>query len=108
MQCWASCRNTGPRPRWLLSRGCWRLFQGSAAQAALTGESQPVAKLADAAPAAAPLAERSSMIFMNTVISRGRLEAVVTATGMATEMGRLAGLLAQAEETQTPLQVELD
>lgn len=48
------------------------------------------------------------MVFMNTVLTRGRLEAVVTATGMQTEMGRLAGLLAETTEGQTPLQVQLD
>lgn len=78
------------------------------AEAALTGESAPVAKTAAAVAADTPLAERQGMIFMNTVATRGRLEAVVTATGMDTEMGRLAGLLRDASEPPTPLQIQLD
>ncbi|MCX9156408.1 cation-translocating P-type ATPase [Niveibacterium sp. 24ML] len=78
------------------------------AEAALTGESHPLAKHADAVDEAAALAERANMVFMNTVVTRGRLEAVVTATGMATEMGRLAGLLAATAEGATPLQQQLD
>mgnify|MGYP001805871810 CR=1 FL=1 len=78
------------------------------AEAALTGESVPVAKSHWPVAEDAPLAERSSLVFMGTVVTRGRLEAVVVATGMATEMGRLAGLLAQTHEAPTPLQVQLD
>lgn len=78
-------------------------------ESALTGESQPVAKDAAAVVAAdAPLAERVNMLFMNTVVTRGRAELLVTATGMATEMGRLTGLLEEAEPGPTPLQVQLD
>ncbi|MDD3354218.1 HAD-IC family P-type ATPase [Zoogloea sp.] len=86
------------------------LFARSAevAEAALTGESAPVTK--DELPVAedAVLAERHNMLFMNTVVTRGRLEALVTATGMNTEMGRLAGLLSDTSEPATPLQVQLD
>ena len=78
------------------------------AEAALTGESHAVAKHPAAVDAKAALAERYSMVFMNTVVTRGRIEAVVTATGMATEMGKIAGLLAEAAESATPLQVQLD
>ncbi|GAB3540550.1 cation-transporting P-type ATPase [Noviherbaspirillum agri] len=78
------------------------------AEAALTGESHAVAKLPEAVPEPVPLAERHNMVFMNTVVTRGRLEAVVTATGMRTEMGRLAGLLTETAEGETPLQVQLD
>ena len=78
------------------------------AEAALTGESHAVAKTPLAVAADAVLAERGSMVFMNTVVTRGRIEALVTATGMATEMGRLAGLLAETAESATPLQVQLD
>ena len=78
------------------------------AEAALTGESYPVGKLPDIVAESAALAERHNMVFMNTVVTRGRLEAVVTATGMHTEMGRLAGLLAETAEGETPLQVQLD
>jgi len=78
------------------------------AEAALTGESHAVAKLPDAVAESAVLAERHNMVFMNTVVTRGRLEAVVIATGMHTEMGRLAGLLAETAEGETPLQIQLD
>lgn len=78
------------------------------AEAALTGESHAVAKTPEAVADTAVLAERHNMVFMNTVVTRGRLEAVVTATGMHTEMGRLAGLLAETAEGQTPLQIQLD
>jgi Ca2+-transporting ATPase len=78
------------------------------AEAALTGESQPVAKRPDTVDEKSALAERHNMVFMNTVVTRGRLEAVVTATGMRSEMGRLAGLLAATAEGQTPLQRQLD
>jgi Ca2+-transporting ATPase len=78
------------------------------AEAALTGESHAVAKLPDAVAESAVLAERHNMVFMNTVVTRGRLEAVIIATGMHTEMGRLAGLLAETAEGETPLQIQLD
>ncbi|GAB2181120.1 calcium-transporting P-type ATPase, PMR1-type [Denitratisoma sp. agr-D3] len=78
------------------------------AEAALTGEAVAVAKQTEALPADTPLAERSNCLYMNTVVTRGRLEAVVTATAMATEMGRLAHLLQQAEAAATPLQDQLD
>jgi len=78
-------------------------------EAALTGESHAVAKDSGHTVAAeAPLAERVNMAYMNTVVTRGRAELLVTATGMATEMGRLSGLLAQAESGPTPLQLQLD
>ncbi len=78
------------------------------AEAALTGESHAVAKQPHAVAEHAVLAERHGMVFMNTVVTRGRIEAVVTATGMGTEMGRLAGLLAETAEGETPLQRQLD
>ena len=78
-------------------------------EAALTGESQPAAKDASmVAPADAPLAERPNMAYMNTVVTRGRAEMLVTATGMATEMGRLTNMLEEAEPGPTPLQIQLD
>jgi P-type Ca2+ transporter type 2C len=79
------------------------------AEAALTGESHAVGKHAGALPPGEhALAERFNMAFMNTVITRGRLELVVTATGMNTEMGRISGLMDAAQESATPLQVQLD
>ena len=79
------------------------------AEAALTGESQAVGKYAGVlAPGAHALAERLNMVFMNTVVTCGRIEALVTATGMDTEMGRISGLLDEAPEQATPLQLQID
>ena len=79
------------------------------AEAALTGESHAVGKLVDALPVGPhPLAERSNMAYMNTVVNRGRLELLVCATGMATEMGRITGLLDTAKDSPAPLQIQLD
>ncbi|MDP2811658.1 MAG: HAD-IC family P-type ATPase [Rhodocyclaceae bacterium] len=78
------------------------------AEAALTGESQAVAKSPEAVDEKSALAERRGMVFMNTVVTRGRIEALVTATGMHTEMGKIAGFLAATAESATPLQVQLD
>ena len=76
-------------------------------ESALTGESSPVTKAVAATADDVPLAERSGMVHANTVVTRGRAEVVVTATGMTTEIGRLAGMLQQARQPQTPLQVQL-
>lgn len=65
-------------------------------ESALTGESVPVEK------------NVPQMLFMNNVVTRGRAEMVVTATGMRTEIGKLANLLNQTEEDATPLQIQLD
>jgi Ca2+-transporting ATPase len=78
------------------------------AEAALTGESHAVAKQTEAVAEKSALAERHNILFMNTVVTRGRVEAIVTATGMHTEMGKIAGLLAETAEGETPLQVQLD
>ena len=87
----------------------WAAHNTQVAEAALTGESNAVSKHADAlAPGVQPLAERFNMAYMNTVITRGRLELLVSATGMHTEMGRITDLLASAPESPTPLQVQLD
>jgi len=78
-------------------------------ESSLTGESVPVSKQdAVLTDKDASLAERSNMLYLNNAVTRGRAEMVVTATGMKTEIGRLATLLAQAEDGATPLQVQLD
>jgi Ca2+-transporting ATPase len=77
-------------------------------EAALTGESVPVGKSADPDAAETPLAERSSMVYKGTNVTRGRGEAVVVETGMSTEMGTIAEALAGTEEQDTPLQRDLD
>jgi magnesium-transporting ATPase (P-type) len=77
------------------------------AEAALTGESQPVAKHPEPLSGEVALADRVNMVHAGTAVTRGRARAVVTATGMATEMGRIAGLLARTEDEATPLQREV-
>jgi P-type Ca2+ transporter type 2C len=88
-----------------------RLLESAAlqtAEAALTGESLPVTK--DAAPIAedVPLGDRGNMVFSGTAVTYGRGKAIVIATGMHTEMGRIAGLLKATPDEPTPLQRELD
>ncbi len=74
-----------------------------------TGESVPVSKVADKICCGeAPLAERANMVFMNTSITRGRGECIVTATGMQTQIGLIAQMMGTAETPMTPLQVQLD
>lgn len=78
-------------------------------ESALTGESLPAAKQSAALAAAdAPLGERINMAYMNTLLTRGRAELLVTATGADTEMGRLSQELALAAQVASPLQVQLD
>ncbi len=77
-------------------------------ESALTGESVPSEKDAGAAVAEnAPLGDRSNMVFSGCSITYGTALAVVTATGMRTEMGKIAKLLSGEAETQTPLQQKL-
>ena len=81
-------------------------------EAALTGESVPVEKHADAIELEAgaddiPLGDRKNMCYMGSTVVYGRGRAVVVSTGMDTEMGKIAGALAEAKEELTPLQVKL-
>lgn len=77
-------------------------------ESALTGESVPSEKDADAVvPEKAPLGDRSNMVFSGCSITYGTASAVVTATGMDTEMGKIANLLDNEEDSQTPLQKKL-
>jgi len=76
-------------------------------EAALTGESVPVEKSIEPAPPGAPLAERPDSVFMGTSVATGTAIAEVVATGMRTELGKIAHLLATAQETVTPLQQRL-
>jgi Ca2+-transporting ATPase len=79
------------------------------AEAALTGESLPVSKSTEAiAKADTPLGDRTDMAYMNTEVTRGAGEIVVTATGMATEVGHISGLLQGEGIEKTPLTKELD
>ncbi len=76
-------------------------------EAALTGESQPVAKSTSQAKADAALAERTASVFMGTAVASGAGRAVVVATGMKTELGKVAHLLSTAVDEDTPLQKRL-
>ena len=80
-------------------------------EAALTGESVPVDKLIKVLGGKEndeiPLGDRKNMAYMGSTVVYGRGKAVVVATGMDTEMGKIANAIAQAEESQTPLQIKL-
>ena len=78
-------------------------------ESSLTGESDNVEKQSDTLSSSpVPLAEQSNMIFSGSLITGGRATAVVTATGMDTEIGKIAAMMNAAEEKKTPLQVSLD
>ena len=77
------------------------------AEAALTGESLPESKQTAPLGEEAALGDRSNMVFSGTAVTHGRGRAVVTATGMDTQMGRIAGMLKEAPAETTPLQKEL-
>jgi P-type Ca2+ transporter type 2C len=77
-------------------------------EAPLTGESVPVAKEIKPIDADVGIGDRRNMLFSATVATYGRGRAIVVATGMGTEVGRIAGLLEAAEKEPTPLQQELD
>lgn len=74
----------------------------------LTGESLPVAKEVRELPPAAALAERRNMVFAGSLVTRGKAEAVVVATGLRTEMGQIARFLKRDTGEFTPLQRRLD
>ena len=77
-------------------------------ESALTGESVPAGKNAQAEISAdAPIGDRTNMVYSGCSITYGMAKAVVTDTGMGTEMGKIAGLLAGEKETRTPLQQKL-
>ena len=74
-------------------------------ESAMTGESVPVSKAAlDSLPEETPLADRKNMVISSTVITNGRATCIVTATGMDTEVGHIAGMLMGEDDTDTPLQ----
>lgn len=78
-------------------------------EAALTGESHAVAKSTAALDGGdLPLGDRINLLYMNTVVTHGRAEMIVIETGMSTEMGKLAGMIATTPESETPLQKQLD
>ncbi len=77
-------------------------------ESALTGESVPVAKQVGPVAEETPLAERASMAYKGTAVTRGAGEGVVVATGMNTELGEISSLVAEAEEEATPLEERLE
>ncbi|MCB1138735.1 MAG: cation-translocating P-type ATPase [Leptospiraceae bacterium] len=77
-------------------------------EAALTGESLAVSKECLDIGEDVQLSDRRNMLYMNTMVSKGRCEILVVATGMKTEMGRIAGMLSDSVEARTPLQEQLD
>ena len=89
-----------------------RLFASSSLEvqeSVLTGEAMAVAKSADATVGAeVPLADRVTAVYMNTAVTRGRGEVLVTDTGMAGETGRIADMLHQAQPGPTPLQRQIN
>lgn len=78
-----------------------------AMEASLTGESQPVEKIVNALNPNTALADRKNMAYSSTIITKGRAKAVVVATGMNTEIGKIAGMLEDIKDEATPLQKKL-
>ena len=78
-------------------------------ESALTGESLPAAKgIEPVQGAGTPLGDRTGMVYMNTNVTRRAGEFVVTATGMATEVGHISGMLAEEQDVKTPLTRQMD
>jgi Ca2+-transporting ATPase len=77
-------------------------------EAPLTGESTPVGKQIETIPSDASVADRKNMAYMGTTVVYGRGRALVTATGMSSEFGRIAGMLQEVKPPPTPLQVSLN
>lgn len=77
-------------------------------EAALTGESVPVDKASDPVASNAALGDRSSMLFSGTLVAAGTGRGVVVATGMATEIGKISGMLQKVETLSTPLVRQMD
>ena len=77
-------------------------------EAALTGESQPVKKAIGILAEKIPIADMKNMVFSGTIIVSGRAKAVVTATGMQTEIGKIARMIEEVKPEPTPLQKKMD
>ncbi|HLC64246.1 MAG TPA: HAD-IC family P-type ATPase, partial [Patescibacteria group bacterium] len=83
-------------------------FELETSEAPLTGESSSVRKVVKALEKGRILAERSNLVYSGTLVSQGRGRAIVIATGLNTEIGKIAGLLQEIEEEATPLQKKLN
>lgn len=78
-------------------------------ESALTGESEAVEKSADAIEEGqVAIGDQANMVFSGSLVTYGRADAVATATGMGTEIGRIASLMNETEQRKTPLQASLD
>jgi len=77
-------------------------------EASLTGESVPSGKCIKALREEAPITAQENMVFMGTIVTRGHARAIVTFTGMDTEIGKIAGMVQEVKEKPTPLQDKLD
>jgi len=91
------------------SRMVWVTSNFGSQEASLTGESTPVLKQVAALDREeVPLADRVNMVYMGTSVVSGRGRAVVVRTGMATELGKIAGMIQEIEQDETPLQRKLE
>ncbi len=87
----------------------WEAVNLQVREAALTGEAMPVSKLAQGTLAPdTPLGDRTNMVFQGTEVVQGRGKVIITSTGMATELGKVASLLESVENEATPLQKRMD
>jgi len=91
------------------SRVSWLTANFTTQEASLTGESTPVVKTAAALKEKdVPLADRANMLYMGTSAASGKARAIVTETGMRTELGKIAGMIAEIKRDSTPLQKKLE
>lgn len=85
-----------------------QVFNLQTQEAALTGESQPVKKDTEILPEKTPVADIKNMVFSGTIVVSGRATAVITATGMQTEIGKIATLIEEVKPELTPLQKKMN
>ena len=84
------------------------VFNLQTQEAALTGESRPVSKSTKELPEKISVADRKNMVFSGTIVVSGRAKAIVAATGMGTEIGKIATLIQEVKPEPTPLQKKMD
>lgn len=77
-------------------------------EAALTGESTPISKIIEVLTGGLPIADQKNMLFSGTIVSSGKGMGIVVGTGMNTEIGRIAKMVTEEEDPQTPMQQKLD